>query len=274
MEVFSGGARFVRIWVALLVAAGVVVLPAGPAAGVQTTEPPRACVRLAASPFSVGAPTCQGVRPGAPISTRMAGCTMNFLFRGSDGRRYVGTAGHCILEKHGRERTWAPGKGPVARDGAGKVIGRFVYAGFADPKDFALVRLRKKVPARARMCHFGGPTGVNDDRGPLLVRLQFYGNGVFVRSVSAARSAWATGMPDPDHVFATGVAAFGDSGAGVTSADGRAVGVLVTGGVHLGGLSTRGVDAGTIGITRLRPQVQRAEALLGIALTLRTASPL
>lgn len=52
----------------------------------------------------------------------------NFLFPGSDGRRYIGTAGHCILGDSpfggdAGEATWAPGSGPVARDGAGDRIG-------------------------------------------------------------------------------------------------------------------------------------------------------
>ncbi|MGH2724098.1 MAG: trypsin-like peptidase domain-containing protein [Actinomycetota bacterium] len=282
MELFSGGARFVRTSV-VLVAAVVLSVAAGSPAGANTgaegaTSPSNAaegCRRLSlATPFSVGKGSCQGVRPGAAIRTRIGGCTMSFLFRGNDGRRYIGTAGHCILKNEGKERSWGPGKGPVARDGDDEKIGRFVYAIFKGPKDFALVRLRKDVSAKARMCHFGGPTGTNDDRGPLLVRLQYYGNGVFVSSVSAGRSAWASGMPNPNHVFATGVASFGDSGAGVTSADGRAVGVLATGGVHLGGVGTGGVDAGTVGITRITPQLQRAEKVLGIDLKLRTAAPL
>jgi hypothetical protein len=81
-------------------------------------------------------------------------------------------------------------------------------------------------------------------------------------------------MPDPDHVFANGVAAPGDSGSGVISADGRAVGVLVTVGLHTGALGTGGLDAGLIGITRIAPQEARAEQVLGTGLTLATAPAL
>lgn len=197
---------------------------------------------------------------------------MNFLFKGSDGRRYIGTAGHCVLGREGRERSWR--KGPVAKDVSGKVIGRFAYAVFDDPKDFALIRLRRRVKASPQMCHFGGPTGINSDRTPAITRLQHYGKGMLVRSAVPARSAWAWGMPARDHVFAQGAAAPGDSGSGVTSADGRAVGVLVTGGVHIGRFSGGGVDAGVIGITRLRPQLWRAKKVLDIGLRLRLADPL
>ena len=78
-------------------------------------------------------------------------------------------------------------------------------------------------------------------------------------------------MPDPDHVFANGVAVPGDSGSGVISDDGRAVGVLVTVGVHTGSIGTGGVDAGLVGITRIAPQEARAEQVLGTTLNLQTA---
>jgi hypothetical protein len=86
-----------------------------------------------------------------------------------------------------------------------------------------------------------------------------------------ARSHLAIGMPDPDHVFANGVAAPGDSGSGVISSDGQAVGVLVTVGPHTALVGTSGVDAGTGGITRIPPQEARAEQVLGIGLDLQTA---
>jgi hypothetical protein len=79
-------------------------------------------------------------------------------------------------------------------------------------------------------------------------------------------------MPDPDHVFANGVALPGDSGSGVISSDGGAVGVLVTVGVHTGSIGSDGVDAGLVGITRLGPQVDRAEQVLGTSLGLQTAA--
>jgi hypothetical protein len=58
------------------------------------------------------------------------------------------------------------------------------------------------------------------------------------------------------------------------SDDGRAVGVVVTVGVHTGSIGTGGVDAGVTGITRLTPQVERAEHVLGIGLGLVTAPQL
>src|SRR5437867_5565981 len=229
----------------------------------------------AAAPLGTG--TCPGVRPGAIVLTDVGQCTLNFLFQGSDGSRYIGTAGHCILGTSPfggdvGEMAWAPGTGPVARDADGNPIGEFAYAILQDPKDFSLIRLDPLVEASAAMCQFGGPTAVNDDRPGLTepVVLNWFGNGVGVGVVLPARSAVAMGMPSPDHVFADGAAAPGDSGSGVISSDGRAVGVVVTVGVHIG----TSFDSGVIGITRLTPQVERAQQVLGVDLVLQTAPTL
>jgi len=229
----------------------------------------------AAAPFGTG--TCPGVRPGAIVLTDVGQCTLNFLFQGSDGSRYIGTAGHCILGTSPiggdvGEMAWAPGTGPVARDAGGNPIGEFAYAILQDPKDFSLIRLDPLVEASADMCHFGGPTAVNDDRPDITqpVVLNWFGNGIVVGTLLPARSALAAGMPDPDHVFADGAAAPGDSGSGIISSDGRAVGVVVTVGVHIG----TSFDSGVIGITRLTPQVERAQQVLGVDLALQTAQTL
>jgi hypothetical protein len=169
---------------------------------------------------------------------------------------------------------WAPGTGPEARDASGARIGEFAYAILQDPKDFSLIRLDPQVEASAGMCHFGGPTGTNDDQPGLFqpVVLNWFGNGIVAGTVLPARSALAAGMPSPDHVFAQGAATPGDSGSGVISSDGRAVGVLVTVGVHAASLGSAGGDAGLIGITRLTPQVERAQQVLGVNLDLQQAT--
>jgi hypothetical protein len=230
----------------------------------------------AAAPVGTG--TCPGVRPGGIVVSDAGQCTLNFLFLGSDGSRYIGTAGHCILGTSpfggdAGEIVWATAMAPVARDGSGNRIGEFIYAILQDPKDFALILLDPHVQASADMCHFGGPTAVNDDRPSLTepVTLNWFGNGIVAGTVLPARSALAAGMPSPDHVFAQGAAAPGDSGSGVISSDGRAVGVLVTVGVHTASIGSGGLDAGMIGITRLTPQVERAGQLLGTNLVLQLA---
>jgi hypothetical protein len=228
----------------------------------------------AAAPFGTG--TCPGVRPGAIVNSDAGQCTFNFRFNGGDGERYIGTAGHCILGESPvggdvGEESWAEGTGPVARDADGNRIGEFTYAILQDPKDFALIRLDDGVEASPQMCHFGGPNGTNADQGSGPVVLNHFGNGIGVGSVLPARSALALGTPNPDHVFAQGVAVPGDSGSGVISSDGRALGVLVTVGLHSGSIGTGGVDAGDVGITRIPPQEARAEQVLGTTLNLQTA---
>jgi hypothetical protein len=228
----------------------------------------------AAAPVGTG--PCPGVRPGAIVQSDAGQCTFNFLFQGSDGSRYIGTAGHCILGESPiggdvGEESWAPGTGPVARDAAGNRIGEFSYAILQDPKDFALIRVDPGVNASAQMCYFGGPTGTNDDRPSSPVVLNHFGNGVGVGSVLPARSALAFGMPDPDHVFGEGAVVPGDSGSGIISSDGRAVGVIVTTGIHSSSIGTSGIDAGTMGVTRITPQVNRAERVLGTQLDIQAA---
>jgi hypothetical protein len=230
----------------------------------------------AAAPVGTG--SCPGVRPGAIVNSETGQCTFNFLFNGSDGRRYIGTAGHCILGESPiggdvGEESWAPGTGPEATDADGNRIGEFAYAILQDPKDFALIRLDNGVAASAQMCHFGGPTGTNSDTPGLTspTVLNHFGNGIGIGSVLPARSALALGMPDPDHVFAEGAVVPGDSGSGIISSDGRAVGVIVTTGLHSSSIGSSGIDAGTMGITRLAPQEARAEQVLGVGMSLQTA---
>ena len=121
------------------------------------------------------------------------------------------------------------------------------------------------------MCHFGGPTGIFEGHSPDTTVLEYYGNGVAIGSVLPARSAVAAGVPNEDHVYALGLALPGDSGSGVISSDGRALGVLVTTGLHGFGFNENGVDFGTMGITRIVPQIKRASEALGFPLTLVTA---
>lgn len=240
-------------------------------------EPVRLIEVPTAAPFGTGA--CPGVRPGAIVNSDKGQCTFNFVFTGSDGETYIGTAGHCILgdsaiEGDVGEMAWIPGEGPEARDAGGARIGEFVYAILQDPKDFALILVDPGVTADPQMCHFGGPTGVNSDMPSGAVILHYHGNGVGVGRVVPARTGLALGMPHPDHVFAQGLAVPGDSGSGIIGGDGRAVGVIVTVGIHSSSIGTGGVDAGIVGITRLTPQVARAEDVLGIGLTLALAPTL
>ncbi len=294
-----------------LVALAAVVLPVPALADAPVvTDRPRhevrapACIPAAAAedPAPVGPGPCPGVRPGGRVVTTIADCTLNFLFRDPDGTRYIGTAGHCVdpgpasneesnPDGRGRiERVWSWGSGPVAADSDGQRIGEFAYAVVQPSKDFALIRLDRSVEASPEMCHFGAPRGLSttDTDGPVVLR--YYGNGAGVGDVAPARTAVALGTPHPNHIYAFGLAVPGDSGAGVMTADGLAIGALVTSGFHGIGFEPRdpdddptpyprtpqadenGVDVGTVGITRLGPQLARASEKLGVPLVLVTAT--
>jgi hypothetical protein len=215
---------------------------------------------------------CEGVRPGATVLTEGTQCSLNFVFRGSDKRVYIGTAGHCISDESGDELTgehsWGPRQGPLVRDGEENPIGRVAYSILRGTRDIALIRLNKSVVPNPSLCEYGGPTAINNDLTERMVVLNFYGNGLLLGGLIPARSIIAPGMPNPDIVHADGPAAPGDSGAGVISADGRAVGVLVTFGLHTGD-----PGFGLIGVTRLAPQLALARQATGVRFRLVKAPP-
>lgn len=226
----------------------------------------------------VGLSGCSGVRPGAAVRTDALLCTLGFLFRGTDGERYVATSAQCMDAFIG-ERAPAKGAGVDAFDEFGRRIGEFAYGVTDIRADFALIRLDPDVQASAEMCHFGGPTGQNDDGGGAKpVVLHYYGTGFLTSRISVVpegvglgrvlpgRSAFAIGLDDPDWVFAFGTAIYGDLGSAVISSDGRAVGHLV-----FAGVARSGTHSGTLGIMRLGPRVARAEERLRIGLELMTA---
>jgi hypothetical protein len=251
-------------WIAWLVAAQLLGA-LSPAAASESTAPGRWCelpldISAEAPPFGLG--PCPGVRPGAFVDIdHQSGCTLNFLFVGTGGTKYMGTAGHCATDDG--EKVYTSGQAPVAYDGTGKRIGEFAYAVNSEDRDFALIRLDGGVVANPQMCHFGGPTGVSDPSftgSPAVV--QHFGQGLVFGDTVSARSG-AGHLSQPGTHFATTAAIFGDSGSGVQLADGKAIGVLVA-------ISPLGIV-----ITRLAPQVERARQMLGLeSLALQTAPQL
>lgn len=221
----------------------------------------------------VGNTPCPDVRPGAHISTSVdTGGTLNFLFKGSDGKCYIGTAGHLLADE--QTLTWK-GDGPTATIDDGTIIGRAAYAtnytGGAD--DFALIRLARGVKADPAMCHWGGPTGLHTDVSSDPTVLRLYGNGQGISEGVPARTMLALTMIDETNVAAFGAVIFGDSGSPVISEDGRAVGFQYALGTTLpyavGDPSK--ANPGNVLIYRLGPQVEAAEDALGIKLQLMTA---
>lgn len=253
-----------------------VAVPAAPTAPALLTDLP--CRKVArpfglVPPLGIGLPlgltsTCAGIRPGTLVRTPVGLCTLAFLFRGSDGFRYMATAGHCLLAGTDQEEvTFEPGTGPPAKDAAGGLIGTFVYAVEQEVRDFALIRLEPGVPADPQVCHFGGPTGIAEEPDlNTLGHLVQYGQGRLFGQLVPARSEVVVASNE-EVVLSAGAAAPGDSGSPLLTADGRAVGVVVGTGPAALGL----VGTGVVFSTRLGPQLRRASELTGITYELQTA---
>ena len=246
---------FRRFSMLLLLALVAVVAPLSPLAPQKAQASP--CT-MSYNGQSLAGPAgfsrCTTVRPGQPVTSPHGGCTLNFVFAGSDGHRYIGTAGHCILGGDADGVVFAS-PGPEAKV-FGQRIGEFAYATLNGSRDFALIRVDPAVAVDPEMAHFGGPTAVYTDHSGTPVVLHHYGVMSAAGTFLPARSAVARVTTDTRYVQSYGAAVWGDSGSAVIDSKGRAVGVLV----HLGG-----------GITRIDHQLPFAAAALGTTLTLQTA---
>lgn len=227
----------VRTSVRILISSAVAVLfvasgvPAG--AGDSSSGDREGCDdrQTYAAPFAQG--RCLGVRPGAIVRSNSGMCTFAFLFRGSDRRNYMTTAGHCIIPKGG-EKKWSGDRAPTAFNAYGQAIGKWIYANFRWPEigvtyDIALIRLNPGVKASPKMCHFGGPDGMYAKRESVPSVLRYFGNSPTWKDALPARSAVAPNTSEKNYVLAVAESAPGDSGSGVINQRGEAVGILTGG---------------------------------------------
>ncbi|HVL32565.1 MAG TPA: hypothetical protein VM600_03180, partial [Actinomycetota bacterium] len=76
---------------AVLLAVGLALAAPAPGASAIQTAPDECRKAIAVDSPPVGTGSCPGVRPGALVQSALGYCTMNFLFTGSDGHRYIGT---------------------------------------------------------------------------------------------------------------------------------------------------------------------------------------
>lgn len=230
----------------------------------------------------------QGVvaQPGDAITVGEVGCTLGFLFSGSDGARYMTTAGHCSVVR-GQRRTWGAGKGPVVSlagnaDGSSGPhrIGTVVFAELVpsvdgdDDYDISLIRLDKNTAATAEVRGLGKPRGINDSRSDARTVLRLTGEGVGIAAVKPTRDLVAKTLKRPEFVYADGPALPGDSGAPVLDSEGAAVGTLLGAGgnsltVGTGGSPTVGHDGSLIRIGRLKPVLGHAGKALRLTFRLQ-----
>lgn len=187
------------------------------------------------------------IRPGVQVLTPMgagaAECTSNFLFRTPDNATlYLGVAAHCFGEDPAEAVPLGTQVDIVATDGTPiSNAGKVAYNGWAldpaDRNDFGLVELRNDPSVRGRvhpaMLHYGGPTGImaatQVTPGTHVIT---YGHSIqrahddpenpregYVLQHSDGRTTVVTEHP--------GIK--GDSGSGLMTVDGLALGVLSMG---------------------------------------------
>lgn len=262
-----------------LVALTVAVSTAAPAAA----EPRPGCyTEETVRRFLQDAPdeTCAFVRPGIHVDVVKDGdrrtCQTSYLFTGSNGARYLGTDGYCVLANADcaeyvldilplclaaedpstdGPKVFPKGHGyPVfLRDG--RRIGEVRYAVYetgSEFSNFALVQLDPKVPASPSIRGWGGPTGVDrrvtTEREDVLLTSTFAQNeAVATRGFYAVR-AFSGVLPEPAISL----------GGAVLTADGKAVGIVST------------ADVGSY-VERLDPLLRRAGSRLKVRITVATA---
>lgn len=223
------------------------------------------------------------VGPGSHLFIEMEGatysCTANYLWRGSNGRTYLGAAGHCFVPP-GRVATHGPGVdwdrldskvsvcvsscltgGEIGFLVTGQVVdlGPVAYArrardGVVLGHDFGIV----EVPAsllddlRPSLPVWGGPTSPQGARasGPVCM----YGNGMGVAEtfLTMARAGFGAGSFEDGTWQAALPTQVGDSGAAVVTCSEHAGGLhgersigLLTHGVGAAGVSVPGIALGT-----------------------------
>lgn len=213
------------------------------------------------------------IRPGVMVHTEKGDCPSNFVFIRPDNTSvFVGTTAYCVRQLR---------VGALASVGTNDTIGVLIYSSFetmgeiheTDPdalnyNDFALFRIddqyRKWV--NPSMLHYGGPVALSDFSGsPLGQRVRSY-------------AALPDGLPDQLHAREGVVAGSagswaylvygepslpGQMGAGVTTPEGKAVGIVVSLGVT--------PNPGANGVARLDALMAYAEQHAKLPLKLMTA---
>lgn len=191
------------------------------------------------------------VHPGVQTDTEGGECTANFIFYNATDV-FIGQAAHCAgtgapTETSGCTAESKPLGTPVVIKGASKP-GTLVYSSWIAMRergeqdsnacaynDFALVKIDPADVGKVSptMPHFGGPTGIATTPPAFLDRVLTYGNSPLragVESLSPKEGFSVGGEGDGwSHICYTATPGVpGDSGSGVLTEDGKALGVLAT----------------------------------------------
>ncbi len=226
------------------------------------------------------------IRPGVQVTSDGRQCTSNFLYRTPDNRTLMlGIAAHCVAEGSsdnvdGCDTSNKPVPlGSEVRISGANAPGVLVYSSWLTMQavnessqaacagnDFALVAIsqgdRGNVHPAVR--YFGGPTGMAGSPG-VGDKVIWYGNSGLRGGVEQTNdhegyvidtSGWSANV----YTLSPGVP--GDSGSGIMTGDGQALGVLST--VEL---SPR---AGSNGVALLQPALQYAQQNAGLDVDLVT----
>lgn len=188
------------------------------------------------------------IRPGAPTLIGDVSCVAGFFFTDRAGEIYVSTPASCGAPSddatNGCSSRVLPLETPVKVGGS--VTGALAYSSWITMReieekdaeacannDFALVRLPVEAhdAVDPTVPQFGGPTGLRSSPGVSGEALRAYSQGVVTGDVEAARprhgvllAAEPGGWRYATYFATPGV--FGDAGAGVLDAQGRALGVI------------------------------------------------
>lgn len=239
------------------------------------------------------------VGPGTRLLVRLPGvgaamCTAGYVWRDELGRRYVGTAGHCLLDGDATA-THGPGAdfdasalevfacirecefgGFLSESFRGDLValGDVAYARQESPRgvdvghDFGLVEVPAGVPVRATMPVFDGPFASGSlGTGDLVCH---YGNGILAGEIWPTMGRAGIGLGASDTTFAfLGAVTPGDSGsAAQVCVPSLARGVVGTAAV---GIVTHLDAAGVVGTTVAQAEAMaRADAGLDLELVLGT----
>lgn len=204
-------------------------------------------------------------RPGGGWET----CTGAAILAGSDGHRYVATAGHCSPQRG----VLSEGQQPSVTTADGLSLGRLVWAELdsVPHADAALVRVSPDAAVETSTRVIGGPVAMRSAAPEIGSRLLLVGNAPglasdLVPAMKARGGVVAFPQATPASFTYAAPAAPGDSGGPVVDCSGRLVGIHS--GTFVGFFEDGPRPYGPQEASMLAPALERAGEALSITLEL------